>query len=331
MKSVEKIQELKSIIHTELRPHIDNDYVLWGLPYHSNIGDILIWQGELEFLKDSGYKCKGTLPYNDLPCNKNRPNLSKNTIILIHGGGYLGDTWRNTWSDVLKALTFYPNNKIIFLPQSIYYKDKNLAAEDSKIISQFKNVILCARDQTSYELGIQYFGNAAQIIKVPDMAFCIDLSRLEKWRKQPQNKDLYLKRRDKEAIGSSPIELQDNIEVSDWPTMEPGFSNIRMKIHYLFFRLRHGMTQKFPYISRLTNPLADYELMHFFRPDIIRIGVEFISSYRKIYTTRLHVLILSVLLNKEVVSEDNSYGKLSSFYNTWLSDCENVHLNSPQE
>jgi exopolysaccharide biosynthesis predicted pyruvyltransferase EpsI len=35
-------------------------------------------------------------------------------------------------------------------------------------------------------------------------------------------------------------------------------------------------------------------------------------------------MILGVLLSKNIVLFDNSYGKNADFYNSWLSDCERV-------
>ena len=51
MNYQEKITDLRKKIKDKLSPLIDNDYVLLDLPYHKNIGDILIWAGEIEFLK----------------------------------------------------------------------------------------------------------------------------------------------------------------------------------------------------------------------------------------------------------------------------------------
>ncbi|UVP53814.1 polysaccharide pyruvyl transferase family protein [Bacteroides cellulosilyticus] len=48
--------------------------------------------------------------------------------------------------------------------------------------------------------------------------------------------------------------------------------------------------------------------------------MHFINPYKEIYTTRLHVAILSILTHKPFMFIDNSYGKNSSFYNTWLTD-----------
>ena len=47
-----QIEILKSDIKANLCNLIDNDYVLLDLPYHINTGDLLIWEGELFFLKD---------------------------------------------------------------------------------------------------------------------------------------------------------------------------------------------------------------------------------------------------------------------------------------
>ena len=49
-----KHSHLQQLLEATLLPLINEDYVLLDLPYHSNIGDILIWQGELELLKKTG-------------------------------------------------------------------------------------------------------------------------------------------------------------------------------------------------------------------------------------------------------------------------------------
>ena len=58
----------------------------------------------------------------------------------------------------------------------------------------------------------------------------------------------------------------------------------------------------------------------------IRKGIHFVNGYDIVYTTRLHVAILSVLLNKQVYFFDNSYGKNSALYNTWLLEFPNIKL-----
>lgn len=64
----------------------------------------------------------------------------------------------------------------------------------------------------------------------------------------------------------------------------------------------------------------------YFHKKLFNIGVSFLSPYSTIYTTRLHGCILGIMLGKEVHLIDNSYGKNSTFYETWLKDIDNVNL-----
>lgn len=59
---------------------------------------------------------------------------------------------------------------------------------------------------------------------------------------------------------------------------------------------------------------------------MIKEGVEFISPYKEIETTRLHGCILSILLDKNIILCDNSYGKNRNFYDTWLNDIDTLSL-----
>ena len=40
-----KVAFLRDLIVNTLTPLISDSYVLWDLPYYTNIGDILIWEG----------------------------------------------------------------------------------------------------------------------------------------------------------------------------------------------------------------------------------------------------------------------------------------------
>ena len=89
MTHIEKILELRQAINRQLLPLIDSNYVFLELPYYENIGDTLIWEGSLRFLKQTKNKClysaSSTTFYNQ--------NISKDTLILLQGGGNFGDLW----------------------------------------------------------------------------------------------------------------------------------------------------------------------------------------------------------------------------------------------
>lgn len=315
-------EELSCIIERTLLPLIDNDFVLWGLPYHSNIGDILIWEGEENLLRKTKYKCLDRC--SQFTCRF--PNLSENVIIVLEGGGDFGDVWRMVQEFRLKVVKRYPNNKIVILPESVHYIDEKLLLADGKEFAKHTNVTICVRDTLSYKKLRSYFKN--NILLVPDMAFCIPLESLTPFVSSTQDKTLLLKRRDKELLDFSiPMDVDiTKSDTGDWPSFEK--NTLIMKLFYGLSRCRSISSTGplkhlfFPFLCFLENKFAYYIV----RPYLLRVGVRFISKYKMIYTTRLHVLILSVILGKRVLFWDNSYGKNSSFYESWLSELDNVSM-----
>lgn len=300
---------LKNIIEEQLSPLIDANYVLLDVPYYSNIGDTLIWEGTRQFLKNKPYKCLYTA---SVETYKFRP-LPPETIILMQGGGNFGDLWRRHQDLRLSVIKSYPNNKIIILPQSIFYKDANIFKEDARIINLHKNLHVCVRDNQSYELVKNEF--TCNIHLVPDMAFCIPKTLLAKHSKRESNRVLFLKRDDVELCKYDYLSyIADNkkfVDIHDWPTRERYYKTQKYLDKLLFHRKR---------LKRIPDIYAEW----IFRPFMVRKGIEFISRYKKVYTTRLHVAILSILLNKEVVWFDNSYGKNKSLFETWLKGADKL-------
>lgn len=300
MTAEEKIQELKSLIKTTLPPLIDNDYWLLEVPYYTNIGDTLIWQGEMDFLRQFDYKCKGMYSSGTF----HFPSINPNEIILFQGGGNFGDLWSVPHDFKMKVMAKYPDNRFVFFPQTVYFQHEENLLSCADFMSHY-NATICARDNVSFEILKEYFKN--EIVLVPDMAFYMDRSNWE----IPQNKgeDLFLLRGDvelKQYEEFKHIASQNKILVSDWRF--PREFNWQLKGHT-------QMRRHFPF-------LYDWYARTIFRPFMVKSGIQFIASHNKIYSTRLHAAILTILLGKacDLTWFDNSYGKNSSFYETWLKD-----------
>lgn len=238
--------------------------------------------------------------------------MTSNTIILLQGGGNFGDIWRSAQDFRLKIIKQYPNNKIIIFPQTVFYDNPELMKADAKIMERHKNLTICARDKVSYELLKKHFTN--NILLVPDMAFCIQPETLKKMQCPTQERTLFLKRTDKELVGLDyKIRSQYPITVSDWPTMEhTDWVQVCLRATSIPRKLL-GITQ-----------LNDWYGINVYRPQLIKKGVEFISQYKEIHTTRLHVAILCILLGKPFHFFDNSYRKNKTFFDTWLSDVNDI-------
>lgn len=306
-------KKLQSVIDSNLSPLIDNDYVYWDLPYHINIGDTLIWQGTLDFLTDKPYKM---LDYGNA-LTASLSALDQDTIILLHGGGNFGDIYGSSQNFRKKVVERYPNNKIIVFPQTIYFKDKTLEGGDFEFFSQHKNLYLCVRDQSSYDLASQYLSKD-KVLLLPDMAFCISDQRLIK--AVATDKKLLMSRIDVEAIKVDEKYIQQVDVQSDWPSFEiEPFSCICLR--YL-----NGLNRRLS--NKILSKIIDVYAVNIVKPKLIKMGINFINDFDVIYTTRLHGCILSLLLDKKVVLLDNSYGKNKAYYDAWLKDSTNIKVES---
>lgn len=323
--NIERLQKLKQLIYDSLDPLIDNNYCLLDIPDHPNIGDQLIYEGELDYLKRLNHK----MLYVSNDKYEDFKKIPGNSIILLHGGGNFGDLWRGHQEFRIKVISNFNANKIIIFPQTVFYKNTEILLRDAKIFNQHHDLTICARDNFSYDLLKKHFVNN-KILLLPDMAFCLDLSKYTSNVKT--NKALIIIRKDKEVNKNfdlnnikKSITERRKIEVKDWPTMEN--TEIKFKMLSLINYLNRNISKKI-LNSSLFRPLLDsrYGLL---RGNLSKWymmeGVKYINKYEEIYTTRLHGYILSILLNKKVHIIDNSYGKNSNFYRTWMTDFENSH------
>lgn len=315
MISQKKVKQLRDITVARLQPMIDNDYVLLDLPYHSNVGDVLIWQGELDFLSNLPYKCLNqkahyTDDFADIP---------QNAILLMHGGGNFGDIWRVHQEYRLQIIRRYPRHKIIILPQSVHYQSVDLMKQDAAAFAFHANITICARDNYSYDLLSQHFTN--NVILVPDMAFSIHPFRFKNYRSKSCS--ILVKRGDLESKNMLlNFEISEPLETSDWPVMGASSPLVYIldKLYLASCRLKRFS------LSKGINWIIDFYAYHIYRKYIIRSGMIFLSPYSKVYSTRLHAAILSIHYGKEVVFIDNSYGKNSRFYDTWLQDLSTIEM-----
>ena len=113
-----KNERLKAIINEKLRPLISSNYLYLDVPYHANLGDTLIWQGTLDFLKTLPYKCLHSSWYNSTKY-KDIADKNPNCPIILHGGCNFGDVWIECHKFRKKVIENLPNHRIIIFPQTI--------------------------------------------------------------------------------------------------------------------------------------------------------------------------------------------------------------------
>ena len=319
MIPLDKTRQLKKMVHELLTSQIDNDYVLLALPYHSNLGATLIWQGELDFLK--------TLPYRRLfstGISKRffmaGESLRSETILLFHGGGNFGDVWDGPNEFRRKAISTFPQQKCIILPQTIYYQKRENLENDAAFYAQHPNVTICARDQKSLQILKEWFPNNPSLL-VPDMAFCMEMSRYH--RCQSPKGTIFLKREDREYNEDIDYcEVPKDAVVTDWTFLSDSKEYLRQR-NIIRWSRRFDRRLGTDFESRC----LDAYWHHVLRSLNVSTAIGLIDAYSQIYTTRMHAAVISVILGKRNITlYDNSYGKSSSFYDTWLRDVDGLRM-----
>lgn len=308
MKISDKVCQLQDVIHNRILPLIDADYALFGLPYHNNIGDCLIWAGESQVLSGVGHRCVYSCSCDTFVYKP----LSPDVIILLHGGGNLGDVWRKEQDFRLRVIQMYPDNRIIQLPQTVYYSNLKQAVRDAEVMARHPRLTLFARDDYSYRF-LTRFGFSRDVLLAPDLAFALNHEDLQSMSLPEKGETLFVKRIDREMPDVNPDSVPSGAMIRDWPTVEADDSMVLS----LYNQIREcSESGDFSETHRFAKEV--------FLPYMIRHGVAFVSPYTNVYTTRLHVALLSVILGKPVTIIDNSYGKNYRFFETWLKDTDGV-------
>jgi exopolysaccharide biosynthesis predicted pyruvyltransferase EpsI len=321
MNSKEKINELNNIIHKSLKPIVNNNYIFLDLPYYTNIGDTLIWKGTEEFLKEIPFKCL----YRASLESYHRPKIDKNVIILLQGGGNFGDLYSPHNEFRLRVISEFPENPIIILPQTVYYKCDKVLSEHASEFGKHPDLTICARDLVTLELLNNRFSKN-KVILLPDMAFCIPESFFNQYQLAQLDRVLFFKRTDPEILDLDYKGLViDKVQIDqhDWPTLEVQIIE-HVNLHRLF-KLRK-IISKISILENICDKIINWYAINIYMPKLLKIGIEFISPYSHVYSTRLHGAILAILLHKNVSFLDNSYGKNSNFYHAWLEGLDSFTM-----
>ena len=115
-----------------------------------------------------------------MPMYHTQKKIIKNTVtpedlVVISGGGWMGNLWIHNECVIREIVQNYPNNKIIILPQTVYYTSDELGEKEyritNEILKKHSNLHIFVRERKSYNFIKQKFeftGNS-DVYLVPDM------------------------------------------------------------------------------------------------------------------------------------------------------------------
>jgi pyruvyl transferase EpsO len=296
----QKLSEITSFFDTSRRC-IYVDY-----PLHTNVGDLLINLGTEQFFAEHGVHIWRRYNYYDFP--KRVPGIRQDDVFLLHGGGNLGDMWFNFQSFRESILEQYPANRVIFLPQTVHFMSRERELASVQKMAAHANLHVFARDHVSLE-RLQSAGLKC-VSPVPDMAHALT-GILKPLRRDATKSTLQLVRLDREASARPALLADGNEAAVDWD--KGTFSLSRRVIHRLVVNAVKG-------VGRYGPPSDLHRFWYWHRDKMIQDAIDLFSSSETVVTNRLHAMLLGLLLGRKVIAWDNSYGKLSAYYESWLRD-----------
>lgn len=284
-------------------------------PNQRNVGDALIWLGELEYLRSLGLKIEYVADlwsYDAKALRKAMPT----GVILLHGGGNFGDLWIG--HQILREIvaTDFPDYKIVQLPQSIHFEDAQRAKLADEVLGRHPDLTVLVRESQS-------LGRAQQSLPNVAVEFCYDMALGWTPSKIPDRDErglLAIARADVEASSSLDSVDEDwivgqHLTVTDWGPR--GMSSVAWhgarsltRVHRFYARAR----RKLPYLPvNLPDKFGTWALARTNSANVSG-AVDLYSHARVIVTDRLHAHVLAALLGKPHVVLDNSYGKVSGIF-----------------
>lgn len=305
-------------------------------PNQRNVGDSLIWVGELAYLKVLGLEIRYVADLWTYDAAALRRSLPEGGVVLFHGGGNFGDLWighQLLREKVAQELTDY---RIVQLPQSIYFRDPDRAALANSILSQHPDFHVLVRDSLSTLRMLEHLPNVRHSY-CPDMALGWDPPAR---RSAPQKLSdvVVLARADKEAtsgLADAAVAWSSvaRVEVTDWGPI--GLRAAAWKVWRRVSRLFRFYARVRRRIRFLPAGRIDRSFEHVITM-IARVNIagaeRLYRSTSYVVVDRLHAHILAVLLEVPHTALDNSYGKVSSIFDDYSGVFSTAHYaDTPDE
>ena len=280
-----KYKILKSALKEIKRRDQRKAIIYFGIPNHTNLGDQAQTYCTFNWLNKnypgleiygfhSGQVAMGLIP-------RLQEYVLKDDIIFIQSGYNTTDLYLLEENMHREVLRYFPNNRVVIMPQTVFFKDSNEENISRDIYNNHRKMVFFARDEISYKKSKDIFSQVP-VYLYPDI-----VTSLIGNRKYSLNRDgiLLCVRHDKESILSK-LEI-DNL-VDD-------LSELGYKVT----------------VSDTTIDM-NLEYLQSHRGEILENIFEEYSNYQLVITDRYHGTIFSLIAATPVLVLGTSDHKLSS-------------------
>lgn len=305
------------------------EVALVDAPNQRNVGDSLIWAGEVAYFAELGLKVRYVADLLTYDARSLRRAMPEGTV-LLHGGGNLGDLWIGHQLIREKVLADLPDYRVIQLPQSIEFTDRDRAVPARRAMDSHPDFHLLLRDSLSMQKAQEYFPDVKTTF-CPDMALGWDAPESAVHPTRPP-RVLAIARADKEAASG----LRDldaaafgnvDLELTDWSPRGwrlPVWRALRRAAHMyeLYVRARR---RRLPWLPVGIVDRTGARVITALNRLNISGAVALYQPASIIVTDRLHAHVLAALMGRDHVVLDNNYRKVSTIFDDYTGRFSTAH------
>lgn len=177
---------INPFFYLHIRKYRNNKKIIYAITPPSslkNVGDHAQVVAINKWLNDN-FKDYSVMEFDKNEMYLYIPSIKKitneNDLIFLHSGGNLGD--RSFWSENIRRsiIKNFPENKIISLPQTIFFNDTKVGREELEITKNIYNdhrdLTIIARDSYSFKLAKEYFSSCKNFV-CPDFVLYLKRDR----------------------------------------------------------------------------------------------------------------------------------------------------------
>lgn len=297
------------------------DVAILDAPNQRNVGDSLIWEGELAYLRSMGKRIRYVSDLNGFDAQALRHSLPRGGVVLLHGGGNFGDLWLGHQAHRERLVSELTDFKIVQLSQSIYFADAKRAEEANRILSSHADFTVLIRDTLSLKRASEQLPNL-DVVFCPDMAFGYEPT-VEREGNSDGRNVLVIARADRESasgLREVPAEwIQGaNLQVTDWGLHAKDSTRWKFarRVAWLQHKLSGARRKLSVPVPALPQRVVQAAITEINRSNVAS-AVSLYGTADVIVVDRLHAHVLAALLGIPHVLLDNNYRKLGGVYDDY--------------
>mgnify|MGYP004700709437 CR=1 FL=1 len=266
---------------------------IFGIPDHANLGDQAIAIAENNFIKTHTKFIPVLIEFSQTnsAIKKVKKKISKNDVILLHGGGNLGDLYLREENLRRTVISTFSSNKVVVFPQSSFFKNDDELVTSQKIYSNHQDLTIFARDHASF-IKLRKLFPSTNIKLSPDIVISLPVCT----KKVSANNVILLA-------------FRQDIEIND--------TSLKKKVKQI-------ISKKYNFYDTDTVLAEQPYINSFNRNKVVRSKLREFSNANLVVTDRLHGMIFSFLTNTPCIVFNNSTGKVKNFYQSWFTNFEKI-------